>query len=212
MTDHWAREQQWRPGQGLWALYVICGSIPAVVGHATQFQERLSGMRGLDLVDPRWLHLTVLGVAFVEDVEPAALARLVDRVTAITAAEPAMEMVAGAPRARTDAVWMPVSTTPSVVPLRNSLEQAVVTCLGRRPHPLPLPPEGFQPHVSIAYANADAPLVDEVDDRLSGVDLAPVSFRASHLSLLRLRREAPRWSWDAEQRIPFGSNAVSVTR
>ncbi len=207
MEDHWAREQQWRPGQRLWALYVDCGSIPPVAAYAKEFQERLSAMRGLDLVDPRWLHLTILGVAFVEDAEPAAMARLVDRATAVAAAEPPMEMIAAAPRAMTDAVWMPVSTTRSLVPLRNSLAQAVVSCLGREPHALPLPLAGFQPHISIAYSNAGAPPADEVNDELSGVDLPPVHFRASHLSLLRLRREAPRWSWDGEQRIPFGGNA-----
>jgi 2'-5' RNA ligase len=208
MRDHWAREQPWRADQRLWALYVTCGSIPSVVGHARQYQERLFGMRGLDLVEPRWLHLTVLGVAFVDEVDPVAMARLVEQASAIVAEEPAMEMVAGAPRARTDAVWMPVSTTPSLVPLRNRLEEAVLSCLGREPHALPLPLAGFQPLISVAYSTADAPLVDEVDDRLSGVELPPVHFSASHLSLLRLRREAPRWSWDAEQRIPFGGTAV----
>ena len=208
MKDHWAREQPWRAGQRLWALYVTCGSFPSVVAHAAAFQERLSQVRGLDLVEPRWLHMTVLGVAFVEEVEPAAMARLVDRATAVAAAEPPMEMVAAAPRAMSDAVWMPVSTTPSVVPLRNRLEEVVLTCLGREPHALPLPSTGFQPHISIAYANAGAPPADEVNDRLSGLDLPPVHFRASHLSLLRLRRESSRWSWDGEQRIPFGGKAA----
>lgn len=207
MVDHWAREGPWRPGQRLWALYVTCGSIPPVVAYATAFQERLTAMRGLDLVDPRWLHLTVLGVAFVEDVEPAGMARLVERATAIAAAEPALEMVAEAPRARTDAVWMAVEATPSLIPLRNTLSRAVVSCLGIEPHALPLPLAGFRPHISIAYANAGAPLVEEVDDALSSVDLPPVSFRVSHLSLIRLRREAPGWSWEGEQRIPFAGDA-----
>lgn len=208
MKDHWAREQPWRADQRLWALYVSCGSFPPVVAHAAVFQERLSGVRGLDLVEPRWLHMTVLGVAFVGEVDASAMARLVDRATAVAAAEPPLEMVAAAPRAMSDAVWMPVSTTPSLVPLRDSLEQVVLTCLGREPHALPLPQAGFQPHISIAYANAEAPPADEVNDRLSGLDLPPVHFRASHLSLLRLRREAPRWSWDGEQRIPFGGDAA----
>ena len=82
MRDHWAREQPWRADQRLWALYVTCGSIPSVVAHATQFQERLFGMRGLDLVEPRWLHLTVLGVAFVDEVDPVAMARLVEQAQA----------------------------------------------------------------------------------------------------------------------------------
>lgn len=203
VKNHWARERPWRPGRRLWALYVSCGSIPPVVAHATAFQERLSGVNGLDLVEPRWLHMTVLGVAFVEEVDPASMAGLLERVTAVAAAVPPIDMVAAAPRARTDAVWMSVSTTPSIVPLRQELEQAVRTCLGREPHVLPLPRTGFAPHISIAYANADPPAADEVNERLSAVDRPPVSFRASHLSLLRLRREAARWSWDGEQRIPF---------
>lgn len=203
MKNHWAREEPWRPDQRLWALYVNCGAIPSLVTHATAFQERLSGVRGLDLVEPRWLHMTVLGVAFVEEVDPADMVRLLDRATTLAAAVPPIDMVADAPRARTDAVWMSVSTRPSIVPLRQALAEAVRTCLGREPHVLPLPRTGFRPHISIAYANAFPPRRDEVDERLSDVDRPPTPFRATHLSLLRLRRGAASWSWDGEQRIPF---------
>lgn len=204
MRNHWAREEPWPPDQRLWALYVNCGAIPALVAHATAYQERLSGVRGLDLVEPRWLHMTVLGVAFVEETEPGGMARFVDRATTLAAALPPVDMVAEAPRARTEAVWMSVSTSPSIVPLRQALADAVRTCLGREPHELPLPRTGFQPHISIAYANAFAPGNEEVDERLSEVDRPPTPFRANHLSLLRLRRGAASWSWDGEQRIPFG--------
>ena len=208
MRNHWAREEPWRPGRRLWALYVSCGSIPPLVAHATAFQEPLSGMRGLDLVEPRWLHMTVLGVGFVEEVDPDGMARLLDRASTIVATVPPVDMVAAAPRARTDAVWMSVSTTPSIVPLREDLVEAVRTCLGHEPHALPLPRTGFTPHISIAYANADPPRADEVNERLSSVDLPPTPFRASHLSLLRLRRGTDRWSWDGEQRIPFGGRGA----
>lgn len=211
MRNHWAREEAWRPGQRLWALYVTCGSMPPLVEHATAYQESLSQVRGLDLVEPRWLHMTVLGVGFVEEVDPDGMARLLDRVTTLAAAAPPVDLVAAAPRARTDAVWMSVSTTPSIVPLREDLADAVRTCLGREPHALPLPRAGFTPHISIAYANADPPRAEEVDEHLSEVDRPPTSFRASHLSLLRLRRGDARWSWDQEQRIPFGDRSVPAS-
>ncbi|WP_147063642.1 2'-5' RNA ligase family protein [Knoellia locipacati] len=165
-------------------------------------------MRGLDLVEPRWLHMTVLGVAFVDEVDQRGMTRLLDRASTLVAAVPPIDMVAAAPRARTDAVWMSVSTTPSIGPLREDLAETVRTCLGREPHALPLPRTGFQPHISIAYANADPPRAQEVDERLGAVDLPPTPFRASHLSLLRLRREDARWSWDGEERIPFGGSAM----
>ncbi|MEO6020946.1 MAG: 2'-5' RNA ligase family protein [Knoellia sp.] len=203
MMDHWAREQTWPRDRRLWAFYVTCGAITPFVDYAQMFQEQLSRLPGLDVVEPRWLHMTVLGVGFVDEVEPAVMARLVDQAASLVDGEAPIDMVAQAPRARVDAVWLSVDTTPSLIPLRERLREAVVECLGREPHALPAPSGGFRPHISIAYTGADAPTNAEVDDRLRLVDVPPAEFRVSHLSLLPLRRQAPRWFWDEERRLPF---------
>ncbi|MEO7269842.1 MAG: 2'-5' RNA ligase family protein [Knoellia sp.] len=203
MRDHWAREPEWPQERRLWALYVTCGTIEPFVDYAQTFQRQLSDLPGLDLVEPRWLHMTVLGVGFVDEVEPVAMARLVDRAVRLVASEAPVDMVAEAPRARVDAVWMSVDTAPSLGPLRDRLHTAVVECLGREPHALPAPSGGFRPHISIAYSRAGAPNNAEVDEHLAAVDVPPIGFRVNHLSLLPLRRQAPRWFWDEERRLPF---------
>ncbi len=207
LIDHWAREPTWPLDRRLWALYLSVGANPPLVDYVRAFQDRLSDLPGLDLVESRWLHLTVLGVAFVDEVESPAMDRLVADVAEIAASEAPIAARAEAPRARVDAVWMPVATTRSLIPLRDRLRLAVIDRLGREPHALPLPPGGFRPHITIAYARAGAPPAAEVDARLSPVDVAPVRFEVGQLSLLRLERRSPRWSWDDERQFALGGSA-----
>jgi 2'-5' RNA ligase len=85
--------------------------------------------------------------------------------------------------------------------LRDRLSRAVVGVLEREPYALPLPPEGFRPHLTIAYARPGGPTYGQVEARVSRVDSPPVTARISALSLVRLRREPNRWSWDGEDRF-----------
>ena len=111
-------------------------------------------------------------------------------------------MTVGPPRPVVDAVWMPVETSRPLGVLRDRLSRAIVGTLEREPYALPLPPEGFRPHLTIAYARPGGPSYGEVEACVSRVRAPHVTTQVSTVSLLRgLRREPNRWSWDDERRL-----------
>ena len=78
LTDHWWWWRPgWRPGRRLYAWHVTFAGLPAVRQLAAQAQARLAGLPGLDLVPARWLHLTMQGVGFTDEVPGAGLAATV---------------------------------------------------------------------------------------------------------------------------------------
>lgn len=201
LVDHWVHRPEWRDDRRLWAYYLTFGDNDVVADYVAAYQEPLRDLPGIDLVARRWLHLTVLGAAFVDQVDEPAGRRLAAAAIEITDAAAPFDAIIERPRPWFDAVLMPVQTTVPLGPLRKRLADAVVRSLGREPYALPLPPEGFHPHLSIAYPGPRAPAYAEVEARLSRVALPPVTVRVSELSMIRLRLEPNQWSWDGEQRL-----------
>jgi 2'-5' RNA ligase len=66
---------------------------------------------------------------------------------------------------------------------------------------LPEPLEGFNPHVTIAYARAETWPLERIEQRLAACDVPAIRFDAPALSLVRLRRGTDRWTWDREMRF-----------
>ncbi len=201
LVNHWVDQPEWHGGRRLWSFYLTFAEVDAVAEYAAAYQRQLRGLSGLDLVARRWLHLTVLGAAFVDEVDESAVRGLAAAAIRIAEEEPPLDVTVGPPRPVVDAVWMPVDTSRPLEGLRARLSSAVVHSLGREPYALPLPPEGFRPHLTIGYATAEGPTYGQVEACISRATPPPVTARVSALSLVRLRREPNRWSWDDERRF-----------
>ncbi|MET0692618.1 MAG: 2'-5' RNA ligase family protein [Propionibacteriaceae bacterium] len=209
MVNHWVDKPEWSNDRRLWAFYLTFGHDVDVHEFAAAHQSNLRALRGLDLVDPPWFHLTIQGVAFTDQVDDEALDRLCDAVADQVADQPVLELRLGPPFPDDDAIVIPVAAEPPLEVLRDRLRRVATQTLDRGElYALPEPVGGFAPHITIAYCNAAAPLLSDVNDRLAAVGPAELEVRASHLSLLRLRREPTRWSWDRETRIPLGRAAA----
>ena len=61
MADHWWWRPGWLPGRRMYTFHITFDGQPAVHQLASGCQEALRGLGGIDLVPPRWLHLTVQG-------------------------------------------------------------------------------------------------------------------------------------------------------
>ena len=201
LVNHWVDQAEWHGGRRLLAFYLTFARVNAVAEYAALYQEQLRGVGGLDLVDRTWLHLTILGAAFVDEVDESAVRRLATAATEITDDESPFDVTLGPPRPVMDAVWMPVETGRPLGGLRDRLSRAVVGTLKREPYALPLPPEGFRPHLTIAYARPGGPSYREIEARVNRVRAPHVTTQVSTISLIRLRREPNRWSWDDERRF-----------
>jgi 2'-5' RNA ligase len=87
--------------------------------------------------------------------------------------------------------------------LRHDLMESARGLLGGRdPYRLPEPPQGFDPHVTVAYVNAAIPQA-EIDDRLTRVDYVEVAVQIEAMSLIELSRGERTWTWRSERRLPL---------
>ena len=78
MREHWWRPG-WRPGRRMYAWHVTFGDQPAVQDLAARARGLLRDVPWLEPVPGPWLHLTMQGIGFVDEVAA-------DDLAAVTAA------------------------------------------------------------------------------------------------------------------------------
>jgi len=204
MVNHWVEAPEWLNGRQLWAFYLTFAGASALHDFAAAHQSRLAGIDGLDLVDRRWLHVTIQGAAFTDQIDPEAYQLLVRAVAQLTARERAIDLVVQRPRPARDAVWMQAIPSHPLDGLRDRLRSAATAVLGTDElYALPEPVGGFNPHITVAYVRPPVPQAADITAALEDVALPDIRVRAPHLSLVRLSRGSSEWTWDAEERFPL---------
>ncbi|MFE5669103.1 2'-5' RNA ligase family protein [Streptomyces niveus] len=158
---------------------------------------------GMEMVLPKWLHVTVLHAgphAEASDEEIAQMTALVREAVAgtgpvsLTFSRPSVGTVAieraarpgAAARALWDATW---SATEQVVGERWQLL-----------------PEIYNPHMTIAYAGADADHADRaaMKSELSDINAGEVTLEFPTLSLVSQRHNHKRITWELLATVPLG--------
>jgi hypothetical protein len=209
LVNHWTTLPRWPDGRRLWAVYITFAGEPALHSLVTEYQYQLADVAGLDLIDPAWLHLTLQGIAFTDELRHGRIWEVYDRIETALAGRPPLELVAHPPEIDRDAVALRISPIGEPVALRQLIVETAREVLGREPYRLPEPTGGFRPHVSLAYANttiAGAGLIR----RLARVPHVDLELRVSYLSMIELRREHRRWTWDREYRMPLQRRREAV--
>jgi 2'-5' RNA ligase len=197
LVNHWVPMPEWRPGRRLWAFYLTFAGQPELYARVARYRELLRDVPGLDWIEPRWLHLTVQGIAFDDELDPARVDAIGKEIGELAGRYRLPTLTVGRARPDHDAISMPVTPTEELRALRSAIRAAV----GAPLYQLPEPAEGFTPHISIAYAHAP---VAGLGARLAGIGAPELRLDVPGISLLRLAREQPRWHWEDEQVLRFG--------
>jgi 2'-5' RNA ligase len=166
---------------------------------AGQARERLSGFPALDLVPGRWLHLTVQGIGFADEVSASDLAKITAAAAVPLLEVPAAVITVGAPRAVSEGVASWVSPGGALDPVRETLRAAIGSVRGTAGVP---EAAEWSPHVSFAYASADAD-GEPYDAALAG--LATVQAAVSTVDLIRLGRDRRVYEWETITSLSLGA-------
>lgn len=70
MADHWWWRPGVRPGRRLLVWHVLLDDQPEVRDLVRQCQDKLAGLAGLDLIPPKWLHMTTQIAGFADEIPP----------------------------------------------------------------------------------------------------------------------------------------------
>jgi 2'-5' RNA ligase len=194
--DHWtATDPLWQHGDDVLTWHFTFEELPPVQALARRLRPALD-LPYLDVVPSQWLHLTTQGVGLSADVRADHQARIVLEAADRLASERPPAATLGRPGLFEDSVGVPVEDNGRLQTIRLRLQEADAAVRGAGS--VPDWRTEFQPHVTLAYANAVA---DAADLILPDTSVA-VTFQ--EVSLIRLHRTRGLYSWDVLGRVPIG--------
>ncbi|WP_427889279.1 2'-5' RNA ligase family protein [Kribbella sp. GL6] len=200
LVNHWWWRPGWGVGKRFYAWHVNTFADPAPLHRlASQYQEELAAVPGLDLIPREWLHLTMQGVGFVEDVP-------VERVDAVLAAarvrlgtlEP-VTVRFQRPVVHSEAILLPADPAEPLRTIRYAVRDAITEAVGA----VRDEPDGYTPHISLAYSNTTQPAAPAIT-ALDRITPRPADLTVTTVSLIELHRDNRQYEWRTIERVSLG--------
>jgi 2'-5' RNA ligase len=196
---HWWWRPGWEVGRRFYTFHVTFSDGPAVQSLAAKARERLARQPPLDLVPEEWLHLTMQGVGFADEVSDSDLSAVVSAARNELAVVSPVTVMIGPPVVASEGVTCWASPPRALDPVRDAVRAGIAGAWG--PERVPETAE-WSAHVSVAYAAADGP-GDPIEAALDGLsDVAEATIRT--VDLIRLRRDQRVYEWDTVASLPLG--------
>jgi hypothetical protein len=195
---HWWWRPGWRVGRRFYTVHATFAGVPAVQALAAKARDRLSGLPGLDLIPGQWLHLTMQGVGFADEVGNADLSAIITAAKSRLAVVPPATVAIGPPVIAGEGVTCWASPPRALDPVRDAVRAGIAEVWG-----LERVPEAaeWSAHVSVAYASADGP-GEPIEAALGGLaDVAETTIGA--VDLIRLSRDNRLYEWETITRLPL---------
>jgi 2'-5' RNA ligase superfamily len=206
VRNHWWWRPGWAPGRHFYACHLTFEDQPAVQQLVLDYQATLAGLGGLDLIPGRWLHLTMQGIGFTDEISEdeiaAVTSMLRDHFRTVTAPVVTFHRPAVWP----DAITLPAEPASALRKLRQGAYEVIQAVLGpARMHEPSKAIAQYRPHVSVAYINAPGP----AQPMVSGLQQAsprPVTAALDSASVLTFHRDNRMYEWTAATRLPIGQS------
>jgi 2'-5' RNA ligase len=205
LRDHWWWRPGWRQGRRAYTFHVVFdgGTVDRaaeVQRIVREYQAAVADMPGLDLIPVEWLHLTVQGVGFVDEVGEQDVEAILTAARRRCAELAPVELTFGSAIVTDEGIMLPGEPRGPADAMRRALRAGIAdaSAAARVPEG-----EEFIPHVSVAYSNASgstARLVQAVE--ASPPHRASVTVRAA--SLIVIDRDARMYRWRPHVSVPLG--------
>lgn len=199
---HWYWRPGWRIGARFYTWHITFDGHPEVAKLAEEYRQVLAKQPLLDVIPPQWLHLTMQGIGFVEQVERPNIDAIVAAARIRCARLAPMELTLGAPHVDPESIQIAVEPAQPVRRLRDAIRSAIADEWGS--DRVPEPAEPYTPHMSLAYTNGDgaaAPLVEAIS---SGPRLTASAIIDS-CQLIVLNRDEGMYVWEPYATVTLGS-------
>ncbi len=199
MADHWWWRPGWSPGRRFYTWHLTFQHAPDVHRIAREYRQALAGFPGLDLVPDQWLHLTMQGLGFIDEVAEEDARAIVEAATQRLAAIPAFEIKLDRPTITPEAIRWEVTPAAPAAAVRAAIREAIAAVWPQ----VPEPEQGFAAHVTIAYSNAEGPSTP-VANALATVQSPAATARIENAELIVLGRDQQMYEWE-----PFASASLA---
>ncbi|MFK4083348.1 2'-5' RNA ligase family protein [Kribbella sp. NPDC020789] len=205
LVDHWWWRPGWQVGTRFYAWHINTFE-DAVPLHslAAQYQAELSTVAGLDMIPRQWLHMTMQGVGFVEDVSSAQVDALLAAARARLGEVEPVRARFQRPVVRPEAVILPPEPVEPIQQIRYVVRAAIADVFGA--DGVPEAAEGYLPHISVAYVSTPQSAAPTLE-AISRVTPDPVDLTVRAVSLIEMHRDNRMYEWQTIEAVPLGQIA-----
>jgi len=201
VINHWYWRPGWSVGSRFYTWHITFADKPEVLSFAQRYREQLSPQPMLDVIPDQWLHLTMQGVGFVNDVSTADANAIVSAARERCSGLNAFELSLDRPYVDPESIQVAVQPSGQVRQLRTELRRAIADVWGEAR--VPEAAEPYSPHMSLAYINSagpSTPLVKAID----AVDNVTGAARIESCQLIVLNRDAGMYVWEPYATVSLG--------
>lgn len=199
MRDHWWWRPGWHVGRSMYTWHVTFDNQPALHDLVRAYQDALAPLPGLDVIPTRWLHLTMQGIAFTDEIGQQDISDIAKAACKRLAAQPPVALTVGPAIVDPEAIMLNVEPADSLNPVRTSIRAAIADVRG--PGQV-AESEQWTPHISVAYSHSDGPAESYID-AVSSVGPESTTLTVSAVQLIELNRDTRLYQWVTTAEVPL---------
>lgn len=201
VRNHWYWRPGWHIGARFYTWHITFSDQQEVVALADHYRSSLAKQSSVDVVPPAWLHLTMQGIGFVDQINQGEVDAIVERARQRCAELDPLELSIGAPHIDPESIQIAVQPAESVRTLRTAIRAAIGDVWGT--DRVPEPAEPFNPHMSLGYINADGP-AQPLDDIITHTPHVKAKAVADTCQLIVLNRDKGMYVWEPYATVQIG--------
>lgn len=202
MRNHWWWRPGWRTGRRMYTWHATFRDQPTLHDLVKRYQAALAPLGGLDLIPLPWLHLTMQGIGFTDEVDPHDVQRIQAAVRDRLRHRHPVRLCLRSPIVDPEAIMFRIDPADELRDIRDDIRTAIAQVWGAGR--VPDPPE-WTPHISIAYSNTDGPAEPYVK-AVSSITAEPAAITLRHIQLIRIDRDSRLYKWETEATVPLGND------
>lgn len=205
MRDHWWWRPGWRVGRSFFTWHVTFVGQPGACRLVAGYAPVLAELPVLDPVPIEWLHLTLQGVGFTDEVDRGDVDRIVAAARERCAGLKPFTITIGPAHVEPETIRAPARPLEPLAGLRRAIRAAIGDVWG--PQNVPEPADGFRAHVSLGYSNAAGP-AEPVAASLRTHTEHMAEVTVTSVSLIDLNRDREAYEWTDVAAVRLGLTTV----
>ncbi|MGI5292732.1 2'-5' RNA ligase family protein [Nonomuraea polychroma] len=179
---------------------------PAIHEAAEQLQPTLAATGALGPIPLEWLHMTMQGVGFADEVSEETLNTIAAAVTERVVEVGPVSVTLGPPVVDPEGVNLPVRPAQDVEAVRQAVRDGIADVWGA--DQVPEAETGFTPHVSLAYSHTSGAPLAPIRGMLAQ-HTAIISATLTRITLIDINRDNGIYQWRVIAAPPLGGRPTA---
>jgi 2'-5' RNA ligase len=200
VRDHWWWRPGWQIGRRFYAFHITFDGNSDLQQLVGAYRDALADIPTVTLIPDRWIHLTMQGIGFADEVPTVDVQRIAQRASKELLRIPPFDVSFGDIVVADEAIALPAEPAEPVRDLRNATRRAIAAVLGE--DQVAEDPQRFRPHVSVAYITADGPANTYID-AVKAAQPDAVRVRIEHVDLIEMHRDNRMYEWTTVAALPL---------